>query len=406
MNIKKFFVSFVTLALLFCSCNDDNNNVVPNPEPEPPIKPKPLENATLLLTSKKGWNNGAQAVYRGHIMALRQDGVFVQDVFEKANPEIKEKTLGFNANSLTVKDNKVYVLSTKGHNDQAPQIYILNNETLKVEKIINLDPLVEEGVATNIERLHVVSSKKAYLFFYGSIYALDLEAGKLGKKLNGIDTYSRITYPFFEFSGKIHAVSYDDMERSIITIDPATDALAYTALGGDDKSPVHVMKDASDNLISLNKSMYGSDWNLSVISLATKKATKTIDISKGIGKGVALLKGEPVVFFNGAYDMANKTNDEKTIFRFNYETKKLEKFAKLKTKSPKSTIYNIRLFVHPQTKNLIAGVQDHATLKFIRTYDTKASKLPAEHKKEFLYDTKSMGVTEIVLNTMTEVKEK
>lgn len=402
MNFYKNIIVIGVLSLSILSCKDNDENVI-NPKPIPPVEEvKPLENAVLLLTSKEGWNDGARSFYRGHIMALQQDGSLVQDVFEKANSELKEKLLGFNAKALTVKNGKVYVLSTKGHNDQAPQIYVLSNENLKIEKVINIDPLVEEGIPTTLEWFHVVSESKAYLFFYGSVFSLDLATGKLGKKLDNIDSYSRITYPLFDFEGKVYAISYDDMERSVFAINPSTDAVSYEALGGDDKAPMIVKRDGN-NLISLNKDLYGGSWNLSKISLKTKKAIQTVDIPQKVGMTAALQAEESLIFFNGAYDETNKENEEKTIFRFNYETGKLDKFAELKTNSPKSTIYNMRLFINPITAKMVVGVLDDVMLKFIRVYDLKATEFPVNYEKEYLYDNKCMGITEIMMN-VTELE--
>lgn len=359
-----------------------------------------MKDATLLLTAREGWNDGSRAFYRGHLMVLKKNETFIENLFEKANPE---QTLGFNTNSLMVVNNNIYTLSTQKHGDQAPLIHILDNKTLKIKKIISLPAIVEEGIPIHLERMHVVSEQKAYLFFYGSIFELNLQTGKLGKKLENVDEYTRIKYPFFEIGGKIYALAFDDVERKIISIDTTTNQVNYTPTGEeDDKEPVHIFRE-KDDLISINRGFYGK-WNLSKIPLTTLKATKTIDIPIKMGTTATLLNGQPILFFNGKYDDENKTDDEKTIFKYNFETNKIETFAKLKTNRPKSTIYQMTLFVHPTSKELIAAVQDDVVSKFVRVYDTKVLKLPTNEKKEFLYNSKSTGVSEIVSNSIDHAK--
>lgn len=390
----------IALCIALYSCTE-----TPNTPSTPSVKPNPLKNATLLLTSKEGWNDGSRAFYRGHLMVLKQDGTFSQDMFAKANPTLKEKLLGFNTNSMMVVNNHIYTLSTQKHNDQAPLIHILDNKTLTLKKQIAIDPIVDEGIPVTVERLHVVSDQKAYLFFSGSIVKLDLSTGKLGKKLDNIDENIRIKYPFFELGGKIYALAFDEFERQLISIDTTTDEVAYTSTQEtDDKEPIFIFR-KNDNLISINKGFFG-EWNLSIIDLTTQKATQTIDLPNKIGRAVTLHPNQPVIFFNGKYDPQNKKSEEKTLFRFNYETNTNDTFATLTTDRPKSPIYDVSLFVHPTTHELIAGVQDDVILKFVRTFDTATQQLPTTHKKEYLYDSKSTGVSEIVFNSSTTTSEK
>lgn len=398
---KTILLLSAIIFLAFMSC-------VKYQEPQKSEKPKeklspPLKDAIFLLSSKEGWNDGSTSAYRGHIMVLRQDGTFLQDMFAKANPDTKMKSLGFNSNSMTVLENKLYVLSTQGHNDNAPQIHIMDNKTLKLEKEINISPFIVEGIPLIVQRLYVLSNKKGYIFFNGSINSIDFQTGKLGESLSGLDASYEITHPFYEFNGKLYSMCYDYVNRAIMVIDPKTDNISYVDLDGGDEQPIYVMNDGLGNLISLNSS-YGN-WSMTKVSLSSMKSENAINIPTKVGRTAALLAEKSIVFFNGAYDETNKTNEEKTIFRFNYQTKKLDKFAELKTDKPKSTIYNMRLFVNPINKRLIASVLDDVTLKFIRIFDYNTSELPSKYEKEYIYDPKCSGVTEIVINPIIDIQD-
>ncbi|MDO5664345.1 MAG: hypothetical protein Q4G63_03685 [Bacteroidia bacterium] len=389
---KSILTMFALAALVITSCNDKGK------EPEiPPTAPvNPMEKAIYMLTSQSGVNTGGSTFDIGKLLILTQDGLS-ENMFEKANPD---KSLGHAARYLTMRENKLFVFSLTDHINNVPRITVINNNTLKIEKDIVLDALVIQGIPDTPLGMHVVSSKKVYLFYAEKAFVVDLELGKKTKEITGFKdgfAYSP-NAPLFEINDKLCGLIYNSyiMETNFVTIDTKTDAIQYIPITQDIPAQL-ILKDKDNNLLIFSKGILDEIWKFFTIS-TSGKVIKEKELTKSFSGVAAVSSNEPIIFYQGTED------NHKKIYKWNYETDKTELFADLKTNKPKFDQYRMRLAVHPVTKELLVSVSDDIVTKFIRVYDSKSATLPATHKKEYGYNGKFRVVQEFVFNKKTTDK--
>ena len=392
---KTILTIFALAAFVITGCNDTGKEPEPTP---PPVEENPMEGAVYMLTSfvdetKKDINKGDRSFDQGKILTWMKDGTFSDDVFEKANPG---KELGFSATSFSIRGNKAYIFSLTHPQTYEPRITVMDKNTLKIEKDIIFEVYKKEGSPYAPSGMTLISDKKAYVYYSDKISVIDLETGKELRTVTGL----RDRYPLWVMrDNKSYGLYYDEnaAQTSFVTVNTETDVINYTSLNKDIVFEV-MMTDKEGNLIVLTKDFLSPDeFNFLKISPSgsiLQERELGEDFKKTYGWRSAIHSpDEPVIFFQGTGET------KKIIYKWNYETDKIEVFADLKTNQPNYDFYQMSLAIHPQTKELIVGVVDAIYTKWVRVYDSKATTLPVNHKREFAYNGKFRGIHGFAFNT-------
>ncbi len=387
--MKKILFTLILLSLFGCKSET----------PIPPIEEPKVSwaNATIFLDTGTGYQNDGTASFTGSLNAIKSDGSYHKDIYKT---DIDGSKIGYLCSSITNQNNKIYLLATQNVEDRnKSSIVILNSEDMTFDKRIDFQ-ISKDGVSLIPNSLVVVSAQKAYLIFSSQIVPVNLEKGELGEKIDIQGDYypshpSRA--PFYLIGNKVCGImsNYSD-EVNLISVDTNSDVATVTNLGYElDFVDVNVLKGSNNELIVLTNSFFDEEnsflYRISITD--AKQVGETMQLKYPKSYSAVISNTEPIVYYSGK----TATNNEKTIFKYNYQTDETETFTKVETENGDFALYRINLMMNPITEELNISVFDSYDDRFIRIYDTKNVTLPATKKAEHK-TVDANNISEMIIN--------